>query len=49
MIGAYIGFAATTYAQLGFLPALLISMAACAVLGMTIERIAKPGSAELRC
>ncbi|MDI9492998.1 MAG: branched-chain amino acid ABC transporter permease [Bacillota bacterium] len=40
MIGAYIGFAATTYAQLGFLPALLISMAACAVLGMTIERIA---------
>ncbi len=40
MIGAYIGFAATTYAQLGFLPALLISMAACAALGMTIERIA---------
>ncbi|WP_027398225.1 branched-chain amino acid ABC transporter permease [Anaerovorax odorimutans] len=40
MIGAYIGFAATTYAQLGFFPALIISMAACAVLGVFVERIA---------
>ncbi len=40
MIGAYIGFAATTYAGLGFFPALLISMASCAVLGMAVEKIA---------
>ena len=40
MIGAYIGFAATTYASLGFFPALIISMAACAVLGVLIEKIA---------
>lgn len=40
MVGAYIGFAITTYTTLGFLPALLISMVACAVLGVCIERIA---------
>lgn len=40
MIGAYIGFAATTYANLGFFPALIISMVACAVLGIVIEKIA---------
>lgn len=40
MIGAYIGFAATTYANLGFFPALLIAMIACSVLGMTIEKVA---------
>jgi len=40
MIGAYIGFAATTYANLGFFPALIISMVACSVLGMIIEKIA---------
>ena len=40
MIGAYIGFAATTYANLGFFPALIISMVACSVLGMIIEKVA---------
>ncbi len=40
MVGAYIGFAVTTYTSLGFIPALIISMAACAVLGVLIERIA---------
>lgn len=40
MIGAYIGFAVTTYTTLGFFPALLIAMCACAVLGMGIEKIA---------
>ena len=40
MIGAYIGFAATTYANLGFFPALIISMASCAVLGIVIEKVA---------
>ena len=40
MLGAYIGFAAITFAHLSFIPALLISMAACAVLGMVIEKIA---------
>ncbi len=49
MIGAYIGFAATTYAQLGFFPALIISMASCAVLGVVIERVAyKPLRASTR-
>ena len=40
MVGAYIGFAVTTYTSLGFFPALIISMAGCAVLGVAIERIA---------
>jgi branched-chain amino acid transport system permease protein len=40
MIGAYVGFAATVYARLGFFWAMIISMAACAVLGVVIERIA---------
>ena len=40
MIGAYIGFAATTYANLGFFPALIISMISCAVLGIVIEKVA---------
>jgi branched-chain amino acid transport system permease protein len=40
MIGAYVGFAATTYANLGFFPALIISMVSCAVLGVLIERVA---------
>ena len=40
MIGAYVGFAATTYAKLGFFPALIISMISCAVLGMVIEKVA---------
>ncbi len=49
MIGAYIGFAVTTYTSLGFVPALIIAMAACAVLGVLIERIAyKPLRASSR-
>ena len=40
MLGAYIGFIVTTKLGLGFMPALLISMVGCAVIGMTIERIA---------
>ena len=40
MVCAYIGFAVTTYTSLGFIPALIISMAASAVLGMGIEKIA---------
>lgn len=40
MMGAYIGFAATTYARLGFFSALIISMISCAVLGVLIEKIA---------
>lgn len=40
MIGAYVGFVAITYAKLGFLPALLISMVVCAVLGVVIEKVA---------
>jgi branched-chain amino acid transport system permease protein len=40
MIGAYVGFAATTYANLGFFPALIISMLSCAALGIVIEKVA---------
>jgi branched-chain amino acid transport system permease protein len=40
MVGAYVGFAVTTYLGLGFIPALIISMVTCAVLGMSIEKIA---------
>ena len=40
MVGAYVGFAVTTYTSLGFIPALIISMVACAFLGMSIEKIA---------
>lgn len=40
MVGAYVGFAVTTYAQLGFLPALIISILSCALLGVIIERVA---------
>ena len=40
MVGAYIGFAAVTIGNLPILPALLISMALTAVLGMLVERIA---------
>ena len=40
MIGAYVGFAVTTYTSLGFIPALIISMITCALLGMSIEKIA---------
>ena len=40
MLGAYIGFIVTTKLGLGFVPALLISLIGCAIIGMTIERIA---------
>lgn len=40
MIGAYIGYAITSYTPLGFFPALIIAMAACTVLGVLIEKIA---------
>lgn len=40
MIGAYVGFAVTTFTRLGFVPALIISMVTCMILGVTIERIA---------
>ncbi|MDR2610921.1 MAG: branched-chain amino acid ABC transporter permease [Clostridiales Family XIII bacterium] len=49
MLGAYVGYAVTTFTGLGFFPAIIISMAACAVLGMLIERVAyKPLRASSR-
>ncbi|MDR7857227.1 branched-chain amino acid ABC transporter permease [Tissierella sp.] len=40
MVGAYVGFALTTFLGLGFLPALIISMLVCSILGILIEKIA---------
>jgi len=40
MVGAFIGFYSITVFGLGFFPALIISMAACALFGVIIERIA---------
>ncbi|AKU26246.1 ABC transporter permease [Geobacillus sp. LC300] len=40
MIGSFVGFYAVTMLGVGFFPALLLAMAACAVLGVVIERIA---------
>ena len=40
MVGAYVGFALTTFLHLGFFSSLLISMAACSILGMFIEKVA---------
>jgi len=40
MVGAYVGFWVTTFTGLGWIPALIISMVTCAVLGFLIERIA---------
>lgn len=40
MVGAYVGFALTTFLKLGFLPSLLISMVVCSLLGMLIEKVA---------
>ncbi|MEW6308161.1 MAG: branched-chain amino acid ABC transporter permease [Bacillota bacterium] len=40
MLGAFVGFFAATRLGLGFLPTLLVSMAACALLGVVIERLA---------
>ncbi|MCU9612829.1 branched-chain amino acid ABC transporter permease [Caldibacillus lycopersici] len=40
MIGAFTGFFAISVLNLSFLPALLLAMIVCAILGVTIERIA---------
>jgi branched-chain amino acid transport system permease protein len=40
MIGAYVGFACSTFLGLGFLPSLAIAMIFCAVLGYITEKIA---------
>ncbi|MBZ5750058.1 MULTISPECIES: branched-chain amino acid ABC transporter permease [Metabacillus] len=40
MVGSFIGFYAITAFGLGFIPALLLSMVACAAFGVLIERIA---------
>jgi branched-chain amino acid transport system permease protein len=40
MVGAFIGFYSISVFHLSFFPALLISMAACAIIGVLIERIA---------
>jgi branched-chain amino acid transport system permease protein len=40
MLGAYIGFALTTYLHLDLFTALVVSMVLCAVLGIVIEKIA---------
>ena len=40
MLGAYIGYLVITYSGLGFLPALLIVMTGCALIGIIIEKIA---------
>ncbi|HHV45960.1 MAG TPA: branched-chain amino acid ABC transporter permease [Tissierellia bacterium] len=40
MVGAYIGFALTTFFNLGFFPSLLISMALTSLIGVVIEKVA---------
>ncbi len=40
MMGAFIGYFAVTVFHVPFLPALLLAMIGCAILGMTIEKIA---------
>lgn len=40
MLGAYIGFAVTTFLHVGFIPAILISMVSCALIGVIIEKVA---------
>lgn len=40
MVGAYVGFATTTFFHLGFLPSLIISMIVCSILGVFIEKVA---------
>lgn len=40
MMGAFVGYALTTFLGLGFIPALLLSMVACSILGMAIEKVA---------
>ena len=40
MVGAYISFCSITYLGMPALPALLLSIAVCTVLGITIEKLA---------
>ena len=40
MVGSFVGFYSITVMDLSFIPALLISMATCAIFGVLIERIA---------
>lgn len=40
MVGAFTGYFAVTVLGLGFIPCLIFSMGFCAILGMTIERVA---------
>ena len=40
MLGAFIGFFAVTSLGLGLVPALVIAMLSCAIIGVVIERIA---------
>lgn len=40
MLGAYIGFAVTTFLHVGFIPAIIISMVSCAVIGIIVEKVA---------
>lgn len=40
MIGAYIGFACTTFLGMSFIPALIVSMISTAVLGVIVEKVA---------
>lgn len=40
MVGAYVGYTCMTHLKIGFIPSLLVAMAACALLGVIIERVA---------
>lgn len=40
MMGAFVGYALTTFLGLGFIPSLIASMVACSILGMVVEKIA---------
>jgi branched-subunit amino acid ABC-type transport system permease component len=40
MVGAYVGFAVTTFLHLDFFTSLVISMLVCAALGICIEKVA---------
>lgn len=40
MLGAYVGFALTTFLHLSFFPALILSMIICSLIGVVIEKVA---------
>lgn len=40
MVGAYVGYALTTFLGLGLLPSIVLAMAICSILGMAIEKVA---------